>query len=103
SVALGGVSGLGNDPDHWWSLGTSVDFGRTVELDLTLRRVSALPNPVVPAYTAVDARIGWHVRPELEVSLTARNLFDPRHAEWGVAPGRAEPERGVFAKLVWRL
>ena len=103
SVALGGVSGLGNDPDQWWSIGSSLDIVSNLEFDVTLRRVGALPNPVLPAYTAVDARLGWRVRPNLEVSLTARNLFDPRHAEWGVAPGRAEMERGVFAKLVWRM
>ena len=41
--------------------------------------------------------------PDVELSLTASNLSDARHAEWGVAPGRAEIERSLFVKLLWRL
>jgi iron complex outermembrane recepter protein len=103
SAAIGGVAGLGNDPNQWWSLGSSFDLGPDMEVDVTIRHVGALPNPPVPAYTAVDARLGWRVRPNLELSLTAKNLFDPKHPEWGAAPGRAEIERGVFVKLLWRM
>ena len=103
SLAIGGVSGLGNDPKQWWSLGSSLELGSDLEFDVNVRHVGALPNPVVPAYTAVDARVSWRLRPNLELSLTAKNLFDPRHPEWGAAPSRAEIERGVFAKLVWRM
>ena len=102
-LALGGVSGLGNDPDSWWTLGSAFDLGADVELDLSARRVGALPSPAVPSYTAVDARIGWRFRPNFELSLTAANLFDPRHAEWGSVPGRAELERSLFVKLLWRM
>ena len=103
SAAIGGVSGLGNDPDHWWTIGASFDIGPGMEIDVTARHVGALPNPAVPGYTAVDARFGWRLRPDLELSLTAKNLFDPGHPEWGSAPGRAEFERGVYFKLVWRM
>ena len=102
-VALGGISGLGNDPDSWSTLGSTFDLGAVLELDLSARRIGALPNPAAPAYTAVDARIGWRSRPNFELSLTAANLFDPRHAEWGVLPGRAELERSLFVKLLWRM
>jgi iron complex outermembrane receptor protein len=68
-----------------------------------VRRVGALPNPVVPAYTAVDLRWGWHVRPGLELSLAVRNLGDPGHPEWGSPLNRAEFERSVFINAVWRL
>jgi iron complex outermembrane receptor protein len=56
---------------------------------------------VVPSYVAVDARYAWRVRPELEVSLTAQNLFDKRHPEFGAAATRSEIERGVFLKVRW--
>ncbi|MEO7726069.1 MAG: TonB-dependent receptor, partial [Burkholderiales bacterium] len=63
--------------------------------------VGQLPNPAVPGYTGFDARLGWKARRDLEISLVAQNLFDPRHPEWGVAGGRPEFERGVFLKVLW--
>jgi iron complex outermembrane receptor protein len=72
------------------------------EFDLTVRHVGALPQPAVPAYTAVDARLGWR-EANLEVSLTAQNLFDRGHPEFGAAPGRSEYGRGVLLKVLWRM
>ncbi len=102
SASVGGVSNLGNDPSHQWSLGSSFDLGSNLELDFTVRRVGALPNPALPAYTALDARLGWRPRHDLEVSLAVQNLADPRHAEWGSAAARAQVERTAFVKIVWR-
>jgi hypothetical protein len=31
-----------------------------------------------------------------------QNAFDPSHPEWGGAPNRAEIERAVFLKVVWK-
>ncbi|MDB5870635.1 MAG: hypothetical protein JWQ07_77 [Ramlibacter sp.] len=101
TAPIGGIASLGNDPKHRWMLGSSFDLGANMELDLNVRYMGALPNPVVPAYTALDARWGWRVRPELELSVTARNLGDSRHAEWGSPLNRAEIARSVFVKAVW--
>jgi iron complex outermembrane recepter protein len=101
TAPLGGVASLGNDPSHRWTLGTSVDIGASMELDLQLRHSGALPSPAVPAYTALDARWGWHVRPGLELSLALRNIGDLRHPEWGTALNRAELRRSAFVKAVW--
>ena len=89
----------GNDPGEWWKLRASLDLGARHELDLMLRHYRALPNPVVPAYTAFDARLAWRAAKDVQIELIAQNLFDPRHAEWGTAASRAEVERAVFAKL----
>jgi len=43
------------------------------------------------------------IRKGLELSLIGQNLLDPRHAEYGSAPGRSEYERAVLLKLVWNL
>lgn len=102
SASVGGVSNLGNDPGHQWSLGSSFDLGSDVELDFTLRHVGALPNPSLPSYTALDARLAWRPRHDLEVSMTVQNLADPRHAEWGGPATRAQVERAAFVKIVWR-
>ncbi len=101
TAPVGGVASLGNDPSHRWTLGSSLDLGANVELDVRLRHSGALPNPAVPAYTALDARLGWRVRPDVELSLTLQNIGEPRHTEWGNAVNRAEFPRSAFVKAVW--
>ena len=103
TAPIGGVASLGNDPRNRLMLGSSMELGANVELDVQVRRVGALPNPLVPAYTALDVRLGWRVRPDLELSITGRNLGDPRHPEWGTPANRAEIERNLLFKAVWRM
>jgi iron complex outermembrane receptor protein len=103
-----GPSEAGNDPSRQWSLRSSFDlpenslFGRG-EFDLALRHVGALPNPAVPAYTAVDVRYGRKLRPDLELSVVGTDLFDPAHPEFGVPGARSEIGRALFLKLQWSL
>ena len=87
---------LSNDADFQWMLRSSLDLAANHQFDATVRRVGELPNPIVPAYTAVDLRYGWRARPDLELSLTVRNAFDPEHAEFNALPGRSEIERSVL-------
>jgi len=81
------------------ALGSSFDIGRAVELDVQVRRVGALPDPAVAPYTAVDARLGWRVNPNLELSVAARNLNRAHHVEWS---NNVKTPRSVFVKAVWR-
>jgi len=98
-----GTAAAGDDPPAQWQVRSSFDLPRNVELDFSVRHVGALPSPEVPAYTAVDARIGWRVQPGLELSVVGENLFDPAHVEFGsIANGSAIP-RTVFFKVVWTL
>jgi iron complex outermembrane receptor protein len=103
TAPVGGAASLGNDPRQRASLSSSWDLGRNLELDVQVRRVGALPSPFVPAYTVLDARLGWHVTNDFELSVTGRNLGDPLHPEWGTAASRAELARSVFVKAEWRL
>src|SRR6266853_1071275 len=96
-----GVSAAGNDPAHQWLLRSSFDLPNRTELDIGVRRVGALPNPSVPAYTAVDVRYAWRLLRELELALVGQNLFDSSHAEFGNAATRSEMARGAYAKLRW--
>lgn len=102
-----GPIALGNDPDYQWLLRSSYNFSRGTEFDVMLRRVGSLPvepkpqpRPDVPAYTAVDVRIGWKLTQDVELSLVAENLFDRKHAEFDTA---SEYGRRIFLKLLWRL
>jgi iron complex outermembrane receptor protein len=102
-VDLGGIASLGNDPRHWIKLRSSMDLTPRHTWELALRRFGALPQPAVPAYTAVDTRLAWQATPSVELALVGRNLFDKRHAEWGSPANRVEFERELLLQLRWRL
>jgi iron complex outermembrane receptor protein len=98
-----GTTGLATaDPEHYASLRSSWDIAKGHELDVMLRWVGKLPNPSVPAYTAVDLRYGWNLSRNLDLSLIGRNLLDPHHGEFGAAGNRSDYERALMLKLVWR-
>jgi iron complex outermembrane receptor protein len=100
----------GNIPRHAFSLRSQADLTDTVELDLWLRYVDDLPgiaDPAVDDYLTLDARLGWRPTQALEVSLVGQNLLGPRHfeavSEGGAGARASQVERGVYAKVTWKL
>ncbi|MDB5915964.1 MAG: TonB-dependent receptor [Massilia sp.] len=64
----------GADPARKLTLRSPLDVSPQTQLDFTVRRLAALPLPEVPpaevpAYTALDVRLGWRPDPYWEVSL----------------------------------
>ena len=102
AIDAGGMAALGNDPRHWWSLRSSLDLTPRLAWDLWLRGVGARPQPLVPAYTALNMRLAWAALPALEVALVLHNLNDPGHAEWGPPANRVELMRSAQLHLNWR-
>jgi iron complex outermembrane recepter protein len=101
---IGGGSSEANDPHHQVALRASVDVLRNVELDAQLRHVGALPNPVVPAYSELNMRVGWRATPRIELSVTGQDLLHDRHPEFGPrVPPRHEFERSVRAAMAVRF
>ena len=98
-----GPSALGNDPRHQWLVRLSVNPAAGHELDIAMRRVAALPDPAVPAYSALDLRYARQLTEGLTLAVIGRNLLDRRHAEFGVASGRGELARSVLWQLAWAL
>lgn len=98
-----GPSALGNDPKHTWQLRSALNLTDRHQLDFTLRHVSALPNPAVPSYSALDGRFSWQLRRDLEVSLSMKNIFDSGHSEFSSAATASEYGRSVFLKVLWRF
>lgn len=92
-----------NDPRSYWMLRSSHDIRPGLSADLMLRRVARLPQPAVPGYHELDARIAWQARPDLELALAGRNLLHARHPEFGAAGLRQLAERGVFASASLRF
>ncbi|MCC2972524.1 TonB-dependent siderophore receptor [Massilia sp. IC2-476] len=92
-----------NDPRSYWQLRSSHDLARGVTADLLLRRVARLPQPALPGYHELDARIAWQARPGVELALAGRNLLHARHPEFGAAGMRQLAERSVFASASLRF
>jgi iron complex outermembrane receptor protein len=94
---------MGNDPDHQFSIRSSMNIFNDVEFDVGLRSVDDLPNPRISSYLQLDARIAWHLRPDLELSLSGFNLLDDRHPETGQPTERFEVPRTVLLGARWRF
>lgn len=90
----------GKDPAQTWLLRSSWDGPHGHEFDATLRHVSMLNNPYVPGYLAFDLRWGWHVRTNLELSITGRNLLGTSHGEYTSVTTRSEIGPGVSLQAV---
>jgi iron complex outermembrane recepter protein len=98
------AAGLGSsrkDPSHTAQLRSSFALAQDKDLDLFVRKVGALDNPAVPAYTAIDARLAWRPRRDMELSLVGNNL-NGGHGEYGELGTRTQVGRSVGVKLVWQ-
>ena len=96
-----GPSALGNDPEYQWMLRSTHSFGFRQQLEVLVRRVDELPQPQVPAYTAVDINYSWHFKSDFALSLALQNGFGGAHPESGRASNRSEYPRGAYLKLRW--
>ena len=99
-----------SDPQQQFSIRSSMDLPRDVELDAGLRWVDTLHNNngstagTVPSYFELDVRIGWHVTKNLEVSIVGQNLLHDHHAEYGFpGPTQEEIKRSVYGKVAWQF
>ncbi len=84
---------------------SDLDISKTLQFDLRYRFITALPGVpgmFVPAYSTGDARLAWHVRPELEVALVGQNLLQPFHAEAAGDPATLVGIlRSGYVKVTW--
>ena len=92
-----------NDPAHQFAFRNSLDLPGDVEVDLRLRRVSALPRPFVPAYAELGLRVGWQATPRVSLALVGEDLLHDHHAEFNPVPrGYEEFQRSIRALLTVR-
>jgi iron complex outermembrane receptor protein len=91
-----------NDPRHIVKLRSYIDAGR-LEFDGFFRYISALPNPEVDAYTELDARVGYRVRPGWDLSLVGTNLLHKSHLEFRGGTPPQLYRRGVAVRSTWRF
>jgi len=98
---LAGPGNAGKDPSHTLQLRSNYSLDDQREMEVALRKVAALANPEVPGYWALDARFGWRLQRNLELSIVGRNL-NGSHGEYGPLATRTEVGREVGVKLVWQ-
>jgi len=67
-----------------------------------LRHVGALSAPDVPAYTAVDLRLGRRIGPDVDLALVAQNLFGS-HGEFTAIQTRTEFGRNLMLQMRMRF
>jgi iron complex outermembrane receptor protein len=104
SIDIGTLeSDEGANPSRWGILRSSLNLGPRTELDLTLRYVDALAQPVVPSYTALDLRLGWQLRSNVDLSIVGQNLLGAGHGEFTDITTRTDLKRAVFVKVVCKL
>ena len=95
------IPNLGSDPGHQFTLRSSHDLPGNTELDVSLRRIGRLTQPVVAAYTAVDARLARQFTPHWNVALLGQNLFKARHVEFDPVDMTSQIERRVLLQVTW--
>lgn len=88
------------DPSHTAQLRSTLTLSGDKELELAVRKVARLESDKVPGYKALDARFGWRVRRNVELSVSGHNL-NGSHAEYGPLATRSEIPREIAVKLVW--
>lgn len=107
----------GQNPRHQFYAQSSCNLPWNLELDAIGRYADRLSgfNPgglpgvsdTVDAYTALDARLAWRPRKDLELSVAGQNLLEDHHAEFGTNPFIRSPlveiQRSVYGKVAWRF
>jgi iron complex outermembrane receptor protein len=94
----------GVSPKYQFSLRSSFNLPHRWEADLGWRYVGRLDRPgfEIPAYQALDARVGRQFGHGLEVSLVGQNLLAPSHREFRFFTTQAAVARGAYIRVDWR-
>jgi iron complex outermembrane receptor protein len=94
------------DPQQQFSIRSSMDLPKNVDLDTALRWVDTLTINngatlgTVPSYFELEARLAWRPIKRLELSVVGQNLLHDHHPEYGFpSPTREEIERSVYGKI----
>ena len=98
-----------SDPEHQFSIRSSMDLPGNIEFDTSLRWVDTLHNNngmmvgTVPSYFELDARLAWHPTKNLELSVVGQNLLHDHHTEYGFPSTMREGiTRSVYGKVTFR-
>ena len=106
SISIASAATEGDSPQQQVYLGSHMNIGEQVELDVTMRYVDELPALGIDDYFTVDARISWHPKDDLELTLVGHDLLDSKHLEYDsmfVNTVPTQVQRGVYGMITWRF
>lgn len=89
-----------SNPRHQVQATAAIDAGRGVSVDWSFRYISALRTGNVPAYATSTIRLGWQVRPGVELAVVGRDLHERAHTEWLGSP--VQIQRSAFVQVTVR-
>ena len=92
-----------NDPRHIFKLRSYLIATTRLEVDAFLRAYGARPQPAVDAYAELDMRVGYRLRPGLDLSLIGSNLLHERHIEFRAGTAPETYERAATLRATWRF
>lgn len=93
-----------SDPNHYFTLRSSLDLPAHFSIHPAFRYVSHIDAPMdVPGYSELDLRLAWQSSPAFELSIAGQNLLHDQHAEFGNPNTRREIQRTLYAKILWRF
>jgi iron complex outermembrane receptor protein len=93
----------GQSPQHQWHLGASINLPRSFEVSGNAYFAGALSNYQVPAYTRLDANLGWKGLEHLEFNIVGQNLLGS-HTEFGNSATPADKiSSSIFGRITWRF
>ena len=95
-----GLTQQGNDPHHQASLRSSMNLSDNLTFDADFRFVWKLPDPHVPSYIELNARLGWMITDRIELAISGYNLLHDQHQEF--EPGDMV-KRSFFVDTRWKF
>lgn len=93
-----------SSPRNMFNLRSYFDLPGDFEFDTALYYVDNVPYHDIPSYIRLDARLGWHISKNMELSAVVQNLLDKHHPEFednSVVP--VEIQRGFLVELNYRF
>ncbi len=85
---------------------SSADLGSSVQFDVVVRYVDAIPAIDIDGYVEIDSRLAWKPTAYLELFLVGRNLLHDQHEEMishYLPLASTEVERSAYAGVTWRF
>jgi iron complex outermembrane recepter protein len=103
SADMNEASAESNDPCHQVMTQSLFNWNRW-NAGFVFRWIDALPDPFIPAYSALDMKVGWMATKHIELSVVGQNVLDERHLEFiPNSPSARLMLRSVYGKITCRL
>lgn len=95
----------GKSPQQQLAVRSTMALPYDLEMNNQLYVVDQLPGIGIAEYVRFDARLAWHPRKDVELSLVGQNLFDDKHPEFTgfVYQNTSQVPRSAYVNLAVRF